>query len=101
MLDKVSQLVALAVAVAVIAAILYAAFGQRFHFVITITQGEPRVTKGKVHGDFLDTIREMCQEYGIASGWIGGVMRGKTISLRFSRSIPGACQQRLRNVWIN
>ena len=101
MLDQITQLVVLGVTVAVITAILYAAFGQRFRFVVTITKGEPRVTKGKVHGDFLDTIREMCLEYGIASGWIGGVLRGKKVSLRFSHSIPAACQQRLRNVWIN
>ena len=35
------------------------------------------------------------------SGWIGGVRQGKAIALRFSSSIPQACQQRLRNAWHN
>jgi hypothetical protein len=101
MLEFILQLVAVAVALVVVAGILHAAFGQRYRFVVSVDHGEPRVTKGKVHADFVASIREICREYGIRSGWIGGVTQGKAIALRFSRSIPYAGQQRLRNVWFN
>ena len=57
------------------------------------------VTKGKVHAVFLDEAREICRDFQITSGWIGGVKRGKATALRFSNSIPRPCQQRLRNAW--
>ena len=101
MLDTLTQLVIVALAGAIIFAILVAAFAPRYHFVITIKHGEPRVTKGKVQADFLDQVREVCQDQRITSGWIGGVKRGKSIALRFSRNIPRGCQQRLRNIWFN
>ena len=66
-----------------------------------IDQGEPRVTRGKVHAEFLDNIRAICREYSLTAGWIGGVEQGKSIALRFSRSIPPGCQQRLRNIWFS
>src|SRR4051812_49038329 len=93
------QVVFLVVAFAVVFVLLHAAFGPRYLFMAKIERGEPHVTKGKVHADFLAEIRTVCREHGIASGWIGGVKRGKTIALRFSASIPPGCQQRLRNIW--
>jgi hypothetical protein len=59
---------------------------------VKIDHGELRVTQGKVHAEFLDNIREVCREYSLAAGWIGGVKQGKSIALRFSRSIPPGCQ---------
>jgi hypothetical protein len=101
MLEFVVQFVSFAIALAVVAGILHAAFGQRYRFVVTVDRGEPRVTRGKVNADFLSNIGETCRDYGIDSGWIGGVMQGKSIALRFSRNIPYACQQRLRNIWFS
>ena len=101
MLEAAFQIVAFAVALAIVAVILHAAFGQRYHFTVKLDNGVPRVTQGKVQADFLDNIREECREHGITSGWIGGVRQGKSIALRFSRNIPHGCQQRLRNVWFN
>jgi Protein of unknown function (DUF3634) len=101
MLDILTQLVILALAGAIIFAILVAAFVPRYHFIITIKHGKPRVTRGKVQADFLDQVREVCEEDRVTSGWIGGVKRGKPITLRFSRSIPPGCRQRLRNIWFN
>jgi hypothetical protein len=99
MLDTLTQLAILALAGVIIYAILVTTFAPRYHFVITIKHGEPRVTKGKVQADFLDQVREVCHEHRITSGWVGGVKRGKSIALRFSRKIPRGCQQRLRNIW--
>jgi hypothetical protein len=101
MLDLVLQLVVVAVALVVVLAILQVALAQRYHFMIMIDRGKPRVSNGKVHAAFLDNIRAVCEEHGIISGWIGGVRQGKAIALRFSRNIPYGCQQRLRNIWFN
>ena len=101
MLEAAFQIVAFAVALAIVAVILHAAFGQRYQFLIEFNQGVPRVTKGKVQADFLDDVRDVCREHGIISGWIGGVKQGKSMALRFSRNIPHGCRQRLRNVWFN
>lgn len=101
MLELAIQLVVAGVALGIVFVIVKVAWLQRFRFMVTITKGEPRVTRGKVTADFLADVREICQEQGIASGWIGGVTQGKSIALRFSSNIPYACQQRLRNVWHN
>ena len=101
MLDLVLQFVVLAVALVVVFGILHVALAQRYHFMVMIDRGKPRVTKGRVHAVFLDNIRAVCEEDGIASGWIGGVRQGKSIALRFSSNIPHGCQQRLRNIWFN
>ncbi len=99
MLEIAVQLVVFGVVIAIVAAILQAALAPRYQFVIQINGDRVTVTKGKVQADFLDDVREVCRESNIASGWIGGVRRGKAIALRFSGNIPPACQQRMRNVW--
>lgn len=99
MLELAFQLVAFGVVLAVVAVILQAALVPRFHFVIQINGDELKVAKGKVAAEFLDNAREVCRDFKITSGWIGGVRRGKSITLRFSGNIPPQCRQRLRNVW--
>jgi hypothetical protein len=48
----------------------------------------------------LKRVADVCQEAGVAQGWIGGVQRGRKIVLRFSRHFPPSPQQRLRNEWL-
>lgn len=99
MLEIGIQLVVVAVILAVVLVLLQNALTPRFQFMIHIKRGDARVTKGKVQPEFLDNVREICREFGISEGWVGGVKRGKSIALRFSRHFPPQCQQRLRNVW--
>ncbi len=99
MFEIALQLVVFGVIVVIVAAILQAALMPRYQFMIVIAGDELRVTKGKVAADFLDNIRATFREFGLTSGWIGGVRRGKSIALRFSANIPPQCQQRLRNMW--
>ena len=99
MVEIALQLVVSAVGLAVIFFLLQAALVPRYVFVVQINGAELNVTKGKVRGDFLDDVREVLAEFGVTSGWIGGVKRGKQIALRFSGNIPQPCQQRLRNLW--
>jgi len=99
MVEIALQLVTFGVVLAVVAFILQAAFRQNFQFVIHINGDQLRIAKGKVRADFLDEAREVCGEFGVTSGWIGGVKRGKAIALKFSANIPPPCQQRLRNLW--
>lgn len=99
MLEIAIQLVVIAAVLAVVFALLRSALTPRFQFMIQINAGQARVTKGKVPAEFLDHARDVCLEFGVSAGWIGGVKRGKAIALKFSRHFPPACQQRLRNVW--
>lgn len=86
--------------VAVVAGgLLWFAFQPRYVFVVRIDKGVPRVAKGKVTMAFVHEVEQVCAEAQLATGWLGGVRRGHGIALAFSRSIPRACQQRLRNLW--
>lgn len=99
MFEIAVQLVVFGVIIAIVAVILQAALVPRFHFLVQINGEQFTITKGKVRADFLDEAREVCKEFGVTSGWIGGVKRGKQVALKFSRNIPANCQQRLRNIW--
>jgi hypothetical protein len=99
MLEIATQFVVVATILAVVFALLRAGLTPPFQFVIQISGGELRVAKGKVPAEFLDNMREVCREYGIHAGWVGGVKRGKAIALKFSRHFPPPCRQRLRNIW--
>jgi hypothetical protein len=99
MLEIAVQLVIAAAVLAVVFSLLQSALAPRFHFLVQISAGELRVTKGKVSAEFLDNVREVCRDFGVTSGWIGGVKRGKAIALKFSRHFPPPSQQRLRNIW--
>jgi hypothetical protein len=68
-------------------------------FVVRITGGVPRAARGKVMQSFLDEVRAVCGRGGIRRGTVRGVVRGGRIALAFSRGIPPAVQQQLRNVW--
>jgi hypothetical protein len=71
----------------------------RYVFEIRIDCGQPSIRKGKVTRAFLDRVAVVCQEGGVARGWIGGVRQGRRIALRFSRQFPPDFRQRLRNEW--
>jgi hypothetical protein len=87
------------VIVALVIGALWWAFQPRYAFVVRIDNGLPRVTRGKLTTAFLEALGRACSDTGVSHGWIGGVHRGRRVTLAFSRSIPVACQQRLRNLW--
>jgi hypothetical protein len=72
----------------------------QYVFLIHINRGQPSIRKGRVTRAFLGRVAVVCQEGGVARGWIGGVRRGRRIALRFSRQFPPGPQQRLRNEWV-
>jgi hypothetical protein len=71
----------------------------RYVFFVKIVKGEVLAVQGKVTPSFLARITELSHLEGVIKGWVGGVQHGQNISLRFSRSIPLSCQQKLRNAW--
>lgn len=79
--------------------VIWAIVNQRYVFEISVESGQPRIRRGKVTRAFLDRVAEVCQDCGVARGWIGGVLNGRRVSLRFSRHFPPGSQQRLRNEW--
>src|SRR4051794_14427290 len=88
------------VVVAIIAAVRFALF-PALVFKISVSNGSARLVKGKLSQGLVQEIRDICRERGIARGWIGGVRRGRAVTLVFSRSVPADCRQQLRNLWVN
>lgn len=93
------EIVSKIVIIALVAGIFWWVLQPRYLFVVTIENGIPRVTRGKVTVAFLQQLGQACAEMGLSHGWIGGVYRGRYITLVFSRSIPSHLQQRFRNLW--
>jgi hypothetical protein len=84
---------------AAVAYLFWLACQPRCAFVVRITEGIPRTIQGTTTPAFLAEVRELCAQHGIQRGTVRGLVRGKLISLAFSRDIPPAAQQQLRNWW--
>lgn len=87
------------VVLAVVVVCVWMALRPTYAFLIAIENGAARVKKGKVASEFVSEVNQVCGQGSVARGWIGGVGRGRRLRLAFSRSIPPACQQQLRNLW--
>lgn len=68
-------------------------------FVVRVRAGAPESTLGTVTAGFLGAVADVCREFGLSSGEVRGVARGRRIALRFSSHFPSAARQRLRNWW--
>jgi Protein of unknown function (DUF3634) len=68
-------------------------------FIVAVKGGEATARNGKVTEAFLATVADVCAEFGVATGEIRGVARGKLIALKFSSGLPEGARQRLRNWW--
>lgn len=80
--------------------VIWSLLQPRYVFEICVEGGRPSIRRGKVTKAFLHRAALVCQECGVARGWIGGVRRGRCVALRFSRHFPSGPQQRLRNEWL-
>jgi hypothetical protein len=78
---------------------LWRAGQPRVVLVVRIGNGEPRAVAGAVTLAFLQQVREMATCHGVNSGRIRGRADGTRIRLEFSRQIPDAGRQQLRNWW--
>ncbi len=79
--------------------LFWLAMQARYVFVIRIGPGSARLDKGRAPAEFVHAVGEVCTEFHIQRGWVGGVWHGRRVRLKFSRHIPPPCQQRLRNLW--
>ncbi len=79
---------------------LWRASRPRPRFVVRLSDGEAQVRTGVVTPAFLQRLREMSADHGIQSGQVRGVSCGRRIRLEFSREIPEAARQQLRNWWM-
>ena len=87
------------VALAFLLLLVWALARPRSAFVVEVVDGVPEVVRGKATPAFVGRIREICGEYGWQNGTVRGLVRGRRISLAFSRDIPVPGQQQLRNWW--
>jgi Protein of unknown function (DUF3634) len=69
-------------------------------FVIRFESGIARLASGSVRPGFLAECTEMATVFGIQTGKIRGVETEGSLRLKFSESIPGQAQQRLRNLYL-
>jgi Protein of unknown function (DUF3634) len=69
------------------------------YFTIRLVKGEPKAVKGQVTTAVLSLVRDVARFNGVEKGWISGVPGPMGIRLEFSRSIPEAARQQIRNGW--
>jgi Protein of unknown function (DUF3634) len=79
----------------------WAVLSPKFVFRIRVANGHLRVTEGQVTADLQQQAGEILSQWRISRGWIGGVKRGRRVTLVFSHSVPAGCRQQLRNLWTN
>ena len=78
---------------------LWLALQPRYVFVVKVRGGAGRVCRGKVTAAFVQQVEEAFRRNGVRDGWVGGVRQRGRVSLLFSRNLPPACRQQLRNEW--
>jgi Protein of unknown function (DUF3634) len=89
------------IVLAILAAVAWFILTPQFVFRVRISGGALRLTRGKLTHGLLDQLAPICQEWDIKRGWIGGVRRGRRLTLLFSRSVPPGCRQQIRNLCTN
>jgi len=68
-------------------------------FKVRIAGGQPAVIDGTVTPAFLTRVREMAAAHGVDEAEIAGYEHEGLIRLRFSRHVPPAARQQMRNWW--
>jgi len=72
----------------------------RYQFVVKVRDGVPDVLRGSVSRAFVQEIAEVSTRHGVRDCVVRGIAKGERIGLSFSETVPAACQQQLRNLWI-
>jgi hypothetical protein len=98
--EGVADLLVKLVIVALLVGALLWLLRTRYTFVVRIEDGSPRLAQGRVTPAFLAEVGEVCSRAAVTRGWVGGIPMRKQVRLVFSRSIPEACRQQLRNAWM-
>lgn len=68
-------------------------------FTLTFAAGGARVTRGQVPPPLFADCADVAAELGLTAGRVHGVRRAGRVVPRFSRDLPAAAHQRLRNVF--
>ena len=68
-------------------------------FEILVRSGGAIVTRGRAPHQFLDDCVRICTDLRVDSATIRGFGEAERVSLRFSKNIRPAHQQRFRNAW--
>jgi hypothetical protein len=81
--------------------VVWALLRPRTKFVVRVADGKATAVSGTVSAPFIAEVRETCDRHGVRSATVRGTARGPRIALEFSRDIPAAGRQQLRNWWAN
>jgi hypothetical protein len=68
-------------------------------FRVRVVEGQPAEVEGAVTRAFLVRLRDAATDHGIADAEIAGYEHEGSIRLGFSREIPPAARQQIRNWW--
>jgi hypothetical protein len=85
---------------ALVAGLVWWALRPRPVFVVAIRNGAARVASGRVTAAFLSAVHDECRRSELHYGMIRGFQTKDRIALEFSRHVPDASRQRLRNAWL-
>lgn len=66
---------------------------------LDIRQDQVVLVQGKLTDSCVREFAMILKEHAVREGWIRGIKSGGHVRLEFSKSIPSAARQRLRNVW--
>jgi hypothetical protein len=68
-------------------------------FAVRITAGQPSAVEGTVTSAFLVRLRELAAAHQLSETEVAGFAHDGVIRLHFSRDVPDAARQQLRNWW--
>jgi hypothetical protein len=88
-------------AAALVIGIAWALLRPRTVFEVRVADGKATTVRGAVAAAFVAEIRDACDRLGVRSATVRGTARGRRVALVFSRDIPAAGCQQLRNWWAN
>jgi hypothetical protein len=95
---NIEHIVALVLGAALVWA-LWRTSQPRSVFIVRIVFGRPETVDGTVTSAFLARLRDIAAVHGVEAGEVAGYEHEGLIRLRFSREVPEAAQQQMRNWW--
>jgi len=84
---------------ALVLAAMWTAFRAKPVFRVTVCDGKAKKSGGRVSGEFLQDVEDVCREAGITSMRIRGMAEHGRIRLVFEKKLSSLVRQRIRNAW--
>lgn len=83
----------------VLAVSLAITWRKRVAFEIRIADGKALLKRGRPRASFLSDVAEIAARNEIRAGSVRGIGSGRTMRLKFSKTISEPAKQQMRNAW--